>query len=723
MFNDISLPMQGLLIAWITAVLYGCNAILSIALVKILARQSLNAVRNRVFLFVALIQIAIATAHVATCLRMAMDGLIVSSDRNAYYGDQATPAHLAQIILFYVNNLIADGLLIWRLYVVWNKNYMLCIPFVVFLVTSAVCGFENVAKLSLARTRKELLELSLQRWAFSAWSLSIIIQTLVSFLLAYKIWTTRISTACVSRRHRHRRRTITIIWAIIESGSILCSLALILLAFYAAKKEIGAIVIAVLAQVDTLVPTSILIRVSLCEHRKEEDTSIATRPIISEVAALSGEDQTNAAVHLIEVVEMQGALDAVKMKEEGEDLTLGLVPVITAVGKRAVPDARLGDLDTLVSSFKQAQLDPRMPLRPGFGTLGKEVSLRSNFLALKLPKGMPIYEYTVTIQRKDDSDKGKSKGKGKGKGKARAGPEGDDGNRERKLDSATKARIFELLESSPQCAPYADYMVHDESGHLVSSQQLPAPLSISVHYAGEGDNEAHGEYVVEIKPRSTFNTDDIVPYLTGRDRGYPVGPFISALNLVFRRQALKNNAVSVGQNKYFFPTVEATPLAIGLEARRGYFMSVRPTFKTLMVNVNVSFAAFYSISGNLAEEMRRLEADNRGRRVSYEFLVGLRVETTHLGYRKTRPITAVEFKTARQASFYCKELGGQVTVENYFRQKYGKLKYPDLPVLNLSMKTWLSPRGASYRRPRSNISLAGTTAWRWLKAAGTCVAA
>lgn len=63
----------------------------------------LTVLGRRFMICLALTQFAIATAHVATCLQMAIDGLVRTSDPDAYYGDQAVPVHVVQIALFYIN--------------------------------------------------------------------------------------------------------------------------------------------------------------------------------------------------------------------------------------------------------------------------------------------------------------------------------------------------------------------------------------------------------------------------------------------------------------------------------------------------------------------------------------------------------------------------------------------------------------------------------------------
>ncbi len=121
----------------------------------------------------------------------------------------------------------------------------------------------------------------------------------------------------------------------------------------------------------------------------------------------------------------------------------------------------------------------------------------------------------------------------------------------------------------------------------------------------------------------------------------------------------------VGRNKFFHPNPAEPPtnLGGGLSAWRGFYTSVRPAHKQLMVNVNVCTTAFYS-PGNLAERMMEFLDASFGARPQ-AFVRGVRVRTTHLGYRKTVK-TASKF-TAKQHQFDAEGLG-KVTVEQYFKK-------------------------------------------------------
>lgn len=75
-------------------------------------------------------------------------------------------------------------------------------------------------------------------------------------------------------------------------------------------------------------------------------------------------------------------------------------------------------------------------------------------------------------------------------------------------------------------------------------------------------------------------------------------PVITALNIVLAShpgRAGPGGGVLVGRNRFFFPTaMQPQSLGGGLEAWRGFYSSVRPAFKQLMVNVNVCTTAFYT---------------------------------------------------------------------------------------------------------------------------------
>lgn len=161
--------------------------------------------------------------------------------------------------------------------------------------------------------------------------------------------------------------------------------------------------------------------------------------------------------------------------------------MIFAAGEPARPDQRLSNVDALVATFKKLSVGPEMPLRPGWGTVGREVNLRANFFALKLPTKLQVYDYDVSITPQTKTAK---------------------------LSGPRKARIFELLETSSLCAPHMGYVAHDRSAHMVSARPLPQPLEVVIHYYEEGEQGPPSNadvFTVEIKLVREINTNELNP--------------------------------------------------------------------------------------------------------------------------------------------------------------------------------------------------------------------
>lgn len=107
---------------------------------------------------------------------------------------------------------------------------------------------------------------------------------------------------------------------------------------------------------------------------------------------------------------------------------------------------------------------------------------------------------------------------------------------------------------------------------------------------------------------------------------------------------------------------------MNLEALRGFFASVRPVWKTLMVNVNVCMTAFVE-QKTMAQAIIDFQQGSRGAFPNISAMFGktnIKVLTKHLGYRKS--VWAISQHTANEYKFPCEELGGTVTVAEYFRK-------------------------------------------------------
>ena len=97
-----------------------------------------------------------------------------------------------------------------------------------------------------------------------------------------------------------------------------------------------------------------------------------------------------------------------------------------------------------------------------------------------------------------------------------------------------------------------------------------------------------------------------------------------------------------------------------------------------MVNINVCMTAFIE-SKNMAQAIMNFQRGSYGATPNLPKMFGksiLRVRTRHLGYRKT--VLAIGENNANQERFLCEELGGVVTVAEYFRRSESSSMHPCL---------------------------------------------
>jgi len=269
MFHDLSWTETPLVSAFAGSILYGMNVIASGACARVLLQNS-KETRNRVLLTIAFIQFTFATVHVATLFQQLIDGFTRQPTLEAvtlYFMNQATAVHITQDMFYLLNNLIADGILVWRLYVIWGYNYWIALPFVLLSCAEAVCGFASISVAVKLMNPQLFFNVTLySHWLLGLWSFSIATQLLATALIAWKLWFTMYSSAVLFNSSKYW----SIIWIIVESGAALSVCTIFLLALFESNKIAGGILAAILGQLGCLVPSSIVFRVSL--NRPNEPT-------------------------------------------------------------------------------------------------------------------------------------------------------------------------------------------------------------------------------------------------------------------------------------------------------------------------------------------------------------------------------------------------------------------------------------------------------------------
>jgi hypothetical protein len=348
----------------------------------------------------------------------------------------------------------------------------------------------------------------------------------------------------------------------------------------------------------------------------------------------------------------------------------------------------------------------RVPGRPGYGTLGRPIFLRTNYFKINTGyegtdatvQDRPLHKYTLEITPEVSAPK------------------------KRRVVQA----ILELrpLKNTTCATDYANIIVTTEPLDLKAlgttpndewreKIELPPPKENS----GHGDGQAPAPDVVEkarernsvtfrIKYEATFSLQHMIDYLRSNSAGAHYAgrnDVIQLLNIIMCKRPQGHEYVQkVGQNKFYpfgiHPATQRFQLGGGLEAHRGYFSSVRPTNYRLLVNLNVTSGAFYKptwLPDLLAESRIGSKGDQEG------FIRLLKVKAVYKKDGEEKPFMTkikticgfahrpVRYGNAKQVTFEYEDrrqsppYKHKISVFDYFKNVHGiELQRPD-PVLNV----------------------------------------
>jgi len=229
--------------------LYGMYIILYAVCLHVLLTQ--KRVSTTPLLVFASLMFAIATTDMAMTMTLIFK----------YIAKGVNPpwAFLYSKILFYVtNNILADMLLIYRCYMVWDRRKLVVVPLLAALIASSVCGYVFTASPS-ARLRG---------FGDSYLWMTFSINALVTCCIAGRIWwIANAARNMLGSDTRHKYHAAMAM--IVESGLIYCVYILLNLTIRNVVLDAG------LVQIVGLVPTLILVQVGLGREAKDLQTTVA----------------------------------------------------------------------------------------------------------------------------------------------------------------------------------------------------------------------------------------------------------------------------------------------------------------------------------------------------------------------------------------------------------------------------------------------------------------
>lgn len=306
--------------------------------------------------------------------------------------------------------------------------------------------------------------------------------------------------------------------------------------------------------------------------------------------------------------------------------------------------------------------------RPGHGTAGYEIDLKTNSFEIKPVAGVELYQYHVHVTPEPKTA------------------------RQRKqafdlfLKNASFLRPFHLGGPPVVATDYRSTLITTERIDRQADKEHDRHQCVVNYYEPEESAPKKipniHSHIITVSFCQSLPLRKLMDYLgskSGRAWSKVNGSILQALSLVVARKPIKITDVTTTNNEHrFFPKME--PLVVldgGLVALQGFQASVRVLGSRLFVNVNPRIGIFYreDKEGSLLDLIDQFRETCKGMEQLQDFVKGIRVSLSHLnterGNSKIKTVLGLASHptlgaNANQVSFHWKE--EEITVTDYYKQ-------------------------------------------------------
>jgi len=260
--TDIALDRAYLAAIWLETMFYGINIVLFSGCMYVLIARRRTPKVNRYLVGVAVLMFCFSTCHVFLGFYRLIMGFIVLRDQPggpaAFFADVSIPANVAKVGIHTVNSVVGDSVVVWRCFLVWGRDWRMCLLPIVLVCGSAICGFGQTVYFARGQKYHSAFAPALVRWNGSLFSLSLATNIVVTGLVALRAWhLLRLSGGVAGFRY-WRILVIVIESGMIYSIALICEVTLYFLglnSFYIVYDPIG--------QLTGIVPTMIIVLAGL----------------------------------------------------------------------------------------------------------------------------------------------------------------------------------------------------------------------------------------------------------------------------------------------------------------------------------------------------------------------------------------------------------------------------------------------------------------------------
>lgn len=267
MASNISLDAASLLALVLEGVAYGFSILMFIGTIWALTYKQRMQDVSRPTIVVAILLLILSTVHIVVNIVRVEDGLV--KYRNTFPGgpvvffaDLSQCTYTIKNVLYILQTLVADGVVIYRCYVVWRSLLVIVLPGMLWCSVAATGVFATYSFSQVTIDSEQFYNERGQPayWVTAFFASSIATNLLSSALLAYRIWRIEreVSTVCTKKN-----TTMPTVRVLVDSAVLYSVALLTALISYACSNNGDILMVDMLMPIISIAFYMVLIRIAI----------------------------------------------------------------------------------------------------------------------------------------------------------------------------------------------------------------------------------------------------------------------------------------------------------------------------------------------------------------------------------------------------------------------------------------------------------------------------
>ncbi|KZO97591.1 hypothetical protein CALVIDRAFT_597501 [Calocera viscosa TUFC12733] len=205
---------------FLSAILYGVHVVLFVLSLYVLVFKRGSQSKNLILVVLSTIMFLLETSVIVLSFSRILDGFIGSGSTGSaesalYFAELSLPKYMAHASLLSINLTLADALMVYRCWIVYDRRVVCVIVNILLWIASTVFMGITVARIHLVTlsTPETLAVLSTSNWT---WIALLVTQTiLTTAMIVYRIW-----RAHLWRARPDEKIFLSVAAIILESGAL-----------------------------------------------------------------------------------------------------------------------------------------------------------------------------------------------------------------------------------------------------------------------------------------------------------------------------------------------------------------------------------------------------------------------------------------------------------------------------------------------------------------------